>query len=36
MKKTYEEPRVEVVTFDTSDVITVSPYTELPPYPEEE
>ena len=36
MKKTYEAPKVEVVTFDTSDVITVSPYTELPPYSEEE
>ena len=29
-KKAYEEPRLEIVIFETSDVITVSPDVDTP------
>ena len=35
-KKTYEKPVMEIVTFETADVITTSPDTQLPPFGEDD
>ena len=35
-KLTYEEPTMEIVTFEAADVITTSPDTELPPFSEDD
>ena len=35
-KLTYEEPTMEIVTFEAADVITTSPDTELPLFSEDD